>query len=335
MLSPLFGKTLSDLSQVIRELSLPSFTVEQITDWLYRKNVSSIEEMTNLSVKARMLMAEYYVVGKSKPLAVQTSVDGVKKYLFFAQDGKSVETAFIPDRDRATLCISSQVGCRMGCSFCMTARQGMQGNLTATGILNQFSSLPERDRITNIVFMGMGEPFDNFDELMKSLEILSSGYGYGWAPKRITVSTIGILPAVRQFMDNSRCHLAVSLHHPDPVERRKLMPVENKYPIRQIIELLKTYDLNKQRRISFEYIMLAGINDSLKHANDVVRLLSGFRCRVNLIRFHEIPGTEFKSSNDQTIQQFADALNKKGLIATIRQSRGIDIDAACGMLSTK
>jgi len=337
MQSPLYGKTLSELSQVVSELSLPSFTVGQIADWLYKKNVSSIEEMTNLSAKARAMLSENYcVLCRDRACPVSTiSADGAKKYLFSVQDGKFVETAFIPDRDRATLCVSSQVGCRMGCAFCMTARQGMQGNLTATDILNQYRSLPERDRITNIVFMGMGEPFDNMDEVMKSLEILTSGYGYGWAPKRITVSTIGILPAVRRFMDNSRCHLAVSLHHPDPAERRKLMPVENKYPVKQIIELLKTYDLNKQRRISFEYIMLAGVNDSLKHANDVVRLLSGLRCRVNLIRFHAIPETEFTSSSIQTIQQFADALNKKGLIATIRQSRGIDIDAACGMLSTR
>ena len=334
MPSPLFGKTLSELSQTVGELSLPAFTARQIADWLYKKNVSSIDEMTNLSAKARALLSENHTIGVSDPLAVQTSEDGSKKYLFPAEDGKCIEAACIPDRERVTLCISSQVGCRMGCTFCMTARQGMQGNLTATGILNQFRSLPERDRLTNIVFMGMGEPLDNLDELMKSLEILTSGYGYGWAPKRITVSTIGILPAVRYFMDNSRCHLAVSLHHPDPVERRQLMPAENKYPVKQVIDLLKTYDLNKQRRISFEYIMLAGVNDSLQQTNDVVRLLSGLRCRVNLIRFHAIPGSPFKSSNDQTIQRFAEALNKKGLIATIRQSRGMDIDAACGMLST-
>jgi len=333
--SPLFGKTLSELSQIVGELSLPSFSARQIAGWLYGKNVSSMDEMTNLSAKARALLAENYTMGVSAPLAVQTSEDGAKKYLFSALDGMCVEAACIPDRDRATLCISSQVGCRMGCAFCMTARQGMQGNLTATDILNQFRSLPERDRLTNIVFMGMGEPFDNLDEVMKSLEILTSEYGYAWAPKRITVSTIGIIPAVRQFMDNSRCHLAVSLHHPHPEERRKLMPVENKYPIRQVIDLLKNYDMNKQRRISFEYIMLAGVNDSLQQANETVRLLSGLRCRVNLIRFHAIPGSPFKSSNQQVIQQFSDALNKKGLIATIRQSRGMDIDAACGMLSTK
>ena len=331
---PLFGKTLSELSKIVEELSLPSFSARQIADWLYVKNVSSIEEMTNLSVKNRALMAEKYTIGATEPLEVRISKDGAKKYLFPVLNGKFVETAYIPDRDRATLCVSSQVGCRMGCAFCMTARQGMQGNLTATDILNQFRSLPERDQLTNIVFMGMGEPFDNTEEVIKSLGILTTNYGYAWAPKRITVSTIGILPAVRRFMDQSRCHLAVSLHHPDPAERRKIMPVENKYPIRQVIELLKTYDLNKQRRISFEYIMIAGVNDSLQQANDTVRLLSGLRCRVNLIRFHPISESLFKPSSDQVIRQFAETLQQKGVITTIRQSRGMDIDAACGMLST-
>ncbi len=334
MSSPLFGKTLTELSQVVKELSMPAFSARQIADWLYKKSVSSIEEMTNLSAKSRALLAGNYCVGIGEPLAVQTSRDGTKKYLFPALEDKCVEAAYIPERERATLCISSQVGCRMGCAFCMTARQGMNGNLTTTDILNQFRSLPEHGQLTNIVYMGMGEPFDNLTEVMKSLEILTADYGYAWAPKRITVSTIGILPAIRQFMDNSRCHLAVSLHHPDPIERRKLMPVENKYPVKQVVELLKAYDLNKQRRISFEYIMLAGINDSPQQANDVVRLLSGLRCRVNLIRFHVIPGSDLKPSSDQAIQQFADILNRKGLITTIRQSRGMDIEAACGMLST-
>ena len=335
MPSPLFGKTLSELSQIAKELSLPAFTARQIADWLYKKNVSSIDEMTNLSAKARALLAENYRMGVNEPLAVQTSKDGAKKYLFPALDGKRVETAYIPDRERATLCISSQVGCRMGCAFCMTARQGMQGNLPATDILNQFRSLPERDRLTNIVLMGMGEPFDNIDEVMKALEILTADYGYAWAPKRITVSTIGIIPAMQHFMNNCRCHLAVSLNHPDSTERQKYMPVENKYPIKQVIDLLKTYDLNKQRRISFEYIMLAGFNDSLKTANDVVRLLSGLRCRVNLIPYHPLPYPIFTTSNDLVIKQFAEFLNRKGIIATIRQSRGMDINAACGMLSTK
>ena len=335
MSSPLFGKTISELSQTVNELSLPAYTARQIADWLYKKNVSSIDEMTNLSLMARTKLSEKYTIGVSPPLDVKTSVDGSKKYLFSCFDGKFVEAAYIPERERATLCVSSQMGCRMGCVFCMTARQGMKGNLSTTDILNQFRSLPECKNLTNTVFMGMGEPFDNNENIMKCLEILTASYGYGWAPKRITVSTIGILPAVRLFMENSRCHLAVSLNNPIADERRKLMPVENKYPIKQTIELLKTYNLNKQRRISFEYIMLAGVNDSMQHANETVRLLSGLHCRVNLIKFHELPESSFKSSNEQVIQQFAEMLNRKGIITTIRRSRGMDIEAACGMLSTK
>jgi 23S rRNA (adenine2503-C2)-methyltransferase len=333
-MSSLFGKTLSELSQTVKELSLPDYTARQIASWLYRRNVSSIEEMTDISTKNRTLLAEKYCVGVNSPLAAQISGDGVKKYLFSTSVGKNVEAVYIPERYRNTLCISSQAGCRMGCAFCITARQGMQGNLSAADILNQFRSLPEYESLSNIVFMGMGEPFDNMDEVMKSLEILTADYGYAWAPKRITVSTIGIIPAVRRFMAHSRCHLAVSLHHPNSDERRKLIPAENKYPVKEVISLLKTYDLNRQRHISFEYVMLAERNDSIRHANDTVRLLSGLRCRVNLLRLHAAAGSEFKTSSETVMQQFADTLNRKGITATIRQSRGMDIDAACGMLST-
>ncbi|MDR2038525.1 MAG: 23S rRNA (adenine(2503)-C(2))-methyltransferase RlmN [Bacteroidales bacterium] len=334
MKPPLFGKTFQEISQIVKDLSLPSFTVKQISDWLYKKKISSLDDLTNLSLKSRELLKEHYTLGLKAPVAEQISKDGTKKFLFPVLEDKYVEAAFIPDRDRATLCISSQVGCRMGCSFCMTARQPMRGNLNATDILNQFQSLPDHDVLTNIVYMGMGEPFDNLAEVMKSLDILTADYGYAWASKRITVSTIGILPSVRHFMDNSRCHLAVSLHHPDPAERRKLMPVENKYPIKQIIDLLKTYDLNRQRRISFEYIMLSGINDSNQQIKEMVKLLSGLKCRVNLIPFHPIPGSPFIPSATSVIRQFAETLNEKGIVTTVRQSRGMDIDAACGMLST-
>ena len=340
MKNPLYGKTLAELSQIVSDdLSSPAFSARQIADWLYKKQIASIDEMTNLSAKARAALSEKYCIGNYEPALVQTSKDGTKKYLFTVPPsgesrGGAVEAVFIPDRDRATLCVSSQVGCRMNCAFCATAKQKLQYNLTATDILNQFRSLPEQKSITNIVLMGMGEPFDNAEELFKSLEILTAEYGYAWAPKRITVSTVGILPAVRNFIDNSRCHLAVSLNHPNTEERRKLMPAENKYPIKQLIDFLKTCDLNKQQRISFEYVMLAGINDSVLHANDVARLLSGLRCRVNLIRYNKFRTAVFESSNEQVIQKFADALNRKGIITTIRRSRGQDINAACGMLST-
>ncbi|MDR3093530.1 MAG: 23S rRNA (adenine(2503)-C(2))-methyltransferase RlmN [Bacteroidales bacterium] len=334
MKQALFGKTVQELSEMAAELSLPRYAAKQIAGWLYRRQVSSIDAMTDLSAKTRELLNARYVVGLQEPEAVKKSKDGTKKYLFPVADGKYVEAAYIPDRDRATLCISSQVGCRMGCAFCMTGKQGMNGNLTSTDILNQFRSLPEQASLTNIVFMGMGEPFDNLPEVMKSLEILTADDGYAWAPKRITVSTIGILPAVKHFMENSRCHIAISLHHPVHEERKRLMPVENKYPIQQIIAQLKTYDLNRQRRISFEYVMLAGINDSLREAKEMVKLLSGLQCRINLIPFHAIPDSPFKPSGRDAIQQFDAALQQKGMIVTVRQSRGLDIDAACGMLST-
>jgi 23S rRNA (adenine2503-C2)-methyltransferase len=331
---PLFGKTLSEISGIVEELSMPSFSAKQIAGWLYQKGALSIDEMTNLSSSNRQLLNGKYCVGLSQPVMEQISADGTKKYLFRVSGDKKVETAYIPDQERATLCISSQVGCRMGCTFCMTGRQKLKGNLVATDILNQFRSLPEYDTLTNIVFMGMGEPFDNMDGVMKSLEILTSDYGYGWAPKRITVSTVGILPAVKHFMENSRCHLAVSLHHPDPEGRKKLTPVENKYPVQHVIDLLKTFDLNRQRRISFEYLMLAGVNDSPREAKNLIRLLNGLRCRVNLIRFHPIPDSSFLPSSEITVRHFADMLCKKGIVTTVRQSRGMDIKAACGMLST-
>ncbi|MDR2848779.1 MAG: 23S rRNA (adenine(2503)-C(2))-methyltransferase RlmN [Bacteroidales bacterium] len=334
MKQALFGKTLQELSAIASDLSLPRYAAKQIAGWLYLRQVSSIDAMTDLPAKARDLLNAQYCVGLQEPEAVQKSKDGTKKYLFPVTEGKYVESAYIPERERATLCISSQVGCKMGCAFCMTGKQGLNGNLTATDILNQFRSLPEQASLTNIVFMGMGEPFDNLPEVMKSLDILTSADGYGWAPKRITVSTIGMTPAVKHFMDNSRCHLAISLHHPVHEERKKLMPVENKYPVSQIIELLKTYDLNKQRRISFEYIMLSGVNDSLREAKELVKLLSGLRCRINLIPFHAIPDSPFKPSGREAIQQFESVIQQKGMIVTVRQSRGLDIDAACGMLST-
>ncbi|GHT24917.1 putative dual-specificity RNA methyltransferase RlmN [Bacteroidia bacterium] len=334
MKQALFGKTLQEISTITEELSLPRYAAKQIAGWLYHRQASSIDAMTDLPTKTRQLLNAQYVVGLQEPESVKKSKDGTKKYLFPVSDGKYVEAAYIPDRDRATLCLSSQVGCRMGCAFCMTGKQGMNGNLTAADILNQFRSLPEQTALSNIVFMGMGEPLDNLSEVMKSLDILTADYGYAWAPKRITVSTVGVLPAVKHFMEHSRCHLAISLHHPVHEERKRLMPVENKYPIQQIIEQLKTCDLNRQRRISFEYIMLAGVNDSLREAKELVRLLSGLRCRINLIPFHAIPDSPFKPSGREAIQQFDTALQQKGMIVTVRQSRGLDIDAACGMLST-
>jgi len=332
---PLLGKTLAELQDIVSNLGLPAFTARQVCEWLYRKQARAFEEMTNLSKPARRLLQDHYETGLTDFTGVQTSTDGTRKYLFPAGCSRFIETAYIPEKDRATLCVSSQVGCKMGCLFCMTGKQGFQGQLTAGDIVNQVCSLPEREALTNIVFMGMGEPFDNMDNVMRSLEILTAEWGFGMSPHRITVSTIGIIPAIRHFLANSQCHLAVSMHTPFHDERARLMPVENVYPIADVAALLRSYDWRGQRRISFEYILFKGINDSPRHVRELARLLGGLRCRMNLIRFHPIPGTPLECAEEKTIQAFREALVEKEIRTTVRASRGQDIFAACGLLSTK
>lgn len=331
----LFGKTLAELQGIAKELGLPGFNARQIAEWLYKKHVVSVDEMTNLSLKTRELLGKNHEVGRISHSNMQESIDGTKKYLYPTRNGRFVEAAYIPDRDRATLCVSSQVGCKMGCLFCMTGKQGFQGNLSAGEIVNQITSLPERDQLSNVVYMGMGEPFDNLSEVLKSLEILTADYGYAWSPKRITVSTVGIIPGMKEFLEKSKCHLAISLHTPFDEERRKLMPVEHVYPLKAVLDEIKRFDFGLQRRVSFEYIVFKKLNDSPRHVNELVRILNGVRCRINLIRFHPIPGTPLEGSDDETVQSFKDALNAKGVTTTIRASRGQDIYAACGLLSTK
>lgn len=331
----LFGKTLAELQAIVLELRLPKFTAKQIADWLYKKQISSIDEMTNLSKKAREILNESFNFGLTPYQKVQESIDGTKKYLFPTIQDKFIETAMIPDHDRKTVCVSSQVGCKMGCEFCFTAKQGFQGHLSAGEIINQIKSIDEAQQITNIVYMGMGEPFDNIKEVLKSIEILTSDWGFAMSPRRITVSTIGVIPSMITFIENSEAHLAVSLHSPFDEERKEIMPVEKAYPIGDVIKEIREYNWEGQRRVSFEYILFENKNDTKKHVNELVRLLKGLKCRINLIRFHATPGTAFKSPNEETIQNFKDDLNSKGILATVRASRGEDIYAACGLLSTK
>lgn len=222
----------------------------------------------------------------------------------------------------------------MNCKFCMTGKQGYAGSLTVTQILNQIYSIPERDSLTNVVFMGMGEPFDNLDAVLRALEILTSDYGYAWSPKRITVSTVGLRRGLERFLAESDCHLAVSLHSPFPSQRAELMPAERAFPITEIVNVLRNYDFSKQRRLSFEYILFGRVNDSLVYAKELVKLLRGLDCRINLIRFHAIPGVDLQGADMETMTAFRDYLTKHGIFATIRASRGEDIFAACGMLST-
>ncbi len=331
----LFGYTLNDLQQVCENEKFPKFTAKQMADWLYKKRCSSIDDMTNLSLKIRSRLNELYVLEKREPVHSQTSVDGTKKYLFSVGENHYVESVYIPDKDRATLCISSQIGCKMGCKFCVTGKQGFKGNLTAAEILNQIFSIPESLSLTNIVYMGMGEPFDNFDAVLQSIQVLTSEWGVAMSPRRITVSTVGVIPGIREFMEKTECHLAVSLHAPTGDKRSQIMPMQKAYPHSEIVRMLRKYDWSGQRRLSFEYIVFKDFNDDEENAGKLVKLLHHLKCRVNLIRFHVSEGVPLEGVDMDKMIAFRDYLSNEGIICTIRASRGEDIMAACGLLAGK
>lgn len=347
----LLGKTPEELKVIATSMGLPAFTGKQMAQWLYVKRVKTIDEMTNISKQGREKLSSLYEVGVSAPVGVACSSDGTKKYLFPVSCVRSnalnayenadpedfetaaIEAVMIPDEDRRTLCVSSQSGCRMGCKFCMTGRQGFHGNLSAADILSQFIAVDECHELTNAVFMGMGEPLDNYENVKRAIEVLTADWGFGWSPKRITLSSIGVIPNLKRFLDDSRCHLAISLHDPFPEERQELMPVQKAYHLDEVLSLIKQYDFTGQRRVSFEYTMFAGLNDTKRHEDALIRMLGGLECRVNLIRFHKIPDFPYVSSPTLIMENFRDRLNAHGITCTIRASRGEDILAACGMLA--
>lgn len=336
MKKPLIGMTLSELRNVAAECGLPGFAAKQIARRLYVNRSASIDEMTELSKRGREALGERYCVGLQAPKAAAKSSDGTVKYLFEGAGGRDVEAVYIPDRDRATLCISSQAGCRMGCTFCMTGRQGFHGHLATWQILNQIMSIPESEKLTNIVFMGMGEPMDNFEAVLQVIEILTAPWGMAWSPKRITVSSIGKVKELRELLDRTKVHIAISVHSPFSDERAGLMPVERAWPLTQVLELLRGYDFAHQRRLTLEYIIWNRINDDMRHADALARLLRGLDVRVNLIRYHALPDTpHLQPASESTMIAFRDRLNSLGITATIRASRGEDIQAACGMLAGK
>ncbi|MCI6419236.1 MAG: 23S rRNA (adenine(2503)-C(2))-methyltransferase RlmN [Bacteroidales bacterium] len=348
----LLGKTLSELQDVALSVGLQKFAGKQLAQWLYVQRVRSIDEMTNISLKGREALKARYTVGRHAPVREAVSVDGTRKYLFAVENQKSeienqkslnyIESVYIPEEDRATLCVSTQAGCKMGCRFCMTGTLGFHGQLPASEILNQIFEIDQlaitnhQSSISNLVYMGEGEPMDNLDYVLRSLEIMTAEYGCAWSPKRITISTVGI-PNMKRFLDESECHLAVSMHNPFAMERAAIMPAEKMMSITEVVALLKQYDWTHQRRVSFEYICWAGQNDTIRHAKELLRLLKGLNCRINLIRFHE--GVEniksdrhFPGSNEKQMEFLRDYLTQNGLTTTIRKSRGEDILAACGML---
>ena len=330
----LYGASLEQLRTICESLDLPRFAPKQIAKWLYTRFVTDIDAMTDLSKVARERLKEHCELGLSAPLKVSVSQDGTKKYLFRTLQGEYIESALIPDGERMTLCVSSQAGCKMGCKFCATGRMGFRHQLSATEIINQVLSIPERDKLTNLVFMGMGEPLDNIDNLLRTLDILTSEWGLAWSPTRITVSTAGVAKTLPRLLEESKVHIAVSLHNPFPEERKEIMPIENSYSIREVCDILRRYDFTHQRRVSFEYIVLEGMNCSMRHIKELSRLLDGIKCRINLIRFHKIPDSPFYSPELERIIEFRDTLTKRGIQTTLRASRGEDIEAACGLLST-
>ena len=330
----LLGMNPDELKEAAIAAGLPAFAGGQLAKWIYLRRVKDFSEMTDISKAGRESLAALYEIGTISPSEVQTSRDGTRKYLFPVGDN-AVEAVMIPDEDRRTLCVSSQAGCKMGCRFCMTGRQGFHGNLSAADILSQFFSVDEAASLTNAVFMGMGEPLDNWDEVKKAIEVLTAPWGLGWSPKRITLSTIGVLPTLKRFLDESKCHLAVSLHNPFGEERFQMMKVEKAWPLKDVVDLIRKYDFSGQRRVSFEYTLFAGWNDSPRHADALSRLLKGLECRVNLIRFHRIPDFPYSPVPEEGMEAFRDRLARGGLTATIRASRGEDIFAACGLLAGK
>lgn len=343
---PLLGLSPQELKALAAEGGMPPFAARQIAEWLYGKHITSISDMTNLSKQAREWLTEHCTIGCQDPIERRLSADGTVKYLFPAAGGRCVESVFIPSKERATLCVSSQVGCKMGCAFCMTGRQGFEAQLSVADILNQIHSLPERDRLTNIVFMGQGEPLDNLDNVLHATETLTAPWGFGWSPKRITVSTIGLGKGLKRLLEESKCNIAVSLHNPFPSERALLMPAEQAFSIEKTVKLLREYEFcrkmrngekreeSHQRRLSFEYIVFEGINDTNRHMEGIISLLSGLDCRVNLIRFHSIPDTPLQGVSEERMLTLRDYLTNRGFYATVRASRGEDILAACGLLST-
>ena len=334
MKQPLLGKTLSELQTIAGSLGMQKYTAKQIAEWIYQKRITDIDEMSNISKTNREMLASSYIIGRQEPVETVRSNDGTVKYLFPTSEGKFVETVYIPEAERATLCVSCQVGCKMDCVFCQTGKQGWNGDLTAGDIINQIVSIKNFPQLTNIVFMGQGEPLDNYDNVMKALEILTGNYGMQWSPKRITVSSVGLRKNLKRFLDECQCHLAISMHSPIHEVRLRLMPAEKQFPISEIVDLLKQYDWTHQRRVTFEYTMFGGMNDSQLYAKETARMLSGLECRVNLIRWHKIPDVELNEVEEGRMKSFRDYLNNHGITATIRASRGQDIFAACGLLST-
>jgi 23S rRNA (adenine2503-C2)-methyltransferase len=313
-------------------LSLSTATI--ISNFIYKKRVNEISDIHGISKNLKQKLNAKFVCGLYGPESFRKSSDGSVKYLFRNKAGMLFETVFLPDNKRNTVCVSTQSGCRMGCPFCMTGRYGFHGNLEVTDIIAQILSIPDAGKVTNVVFMGMGEPLDNPGNVLRACKIITSSWGLALSPGNVTVSTVGITPAVKDFLEKSSCNLTFSLFSPFPDERVGVVPAERKYPASEIISLMKSYPIRKKRRMSVAYIMIKGVNDSDRHLDGLKYLLSGSLVRVNIIPYHPVPVDSNISSSPERMQQFRHELIINGISASVRKSRGIDVSAACGLLAS-
>jgi len=321
-----------------------SFRADQVTQWIHQQGTASFDEMTNISRDLRQRLSEMYVVDTPDVASCRESSDGTRKWLLRLADGNCIETVYIPESARGTLCVSSQVGCALNCTFCATARQGYNRNLTSSEIVGQLwcahrelgGTGLQRREITNVVLMGMGEPLLNLDQVVIALRLMLDDFAYGLSRRRVTLSTAGIVPGMERLRVECPVSLAVSLHAPNDSLRDRLVPLNKKYPIKMLMDACRRYVEHAPRtRITFEYVMLAGVNDSLLHARELTGLLQSFPAKVNLIPFNGFAGAGYKCSSPGKISQFQDILGSAGIMTITRKTRGDDIDAACGQLAGK
>jgi 23S rRNA (adenine2503-C2)-methyltransferase len=327
----------SEMEAFMIALGEPSYRAQQLFKWLYQKGIHNLHDMTDFPKRLRQRLEKELCFGLNEPELIQTSTDGTQKFLFRLKDGLAIETVLIPEQDHLTLCVSTQVGCAQGCTLCLTAQGGFKRNLTSSEILNQFLAVRNRldsdHSLTNLVLMGMGEPLANYEQTLKALRILVAEEGVQFGRRRITLSTVGLVPMIRRLGEDLGVNLAVSLNAADNTIRSRIMPVNERYPIEKLIKVCREFPLSKGRRITFEYVLLNGINDGPDQAEKLAVLLRGIKAKINLIPFNEYPGCSFKSPSQQALKLFQEMLIKNHYTAIIRKSKGRDILAACGQLA--
>ncbi|MBI4384955.1 MAG: 23S rRNA (adenine(2503)-C(2))-methyltransferase RlmN [Nitrospinae bacterium] len=336
----LIGFPSARLQELMAEWNEKPYRADQIFTWVYHQKTVDFDAMTNLSKSLRQHLKDYFHMGFPRIAQKTVSADGTIKYLFQLEDGENIEAVWIPDNRRKTLCISTQVGCRLGCSFCLTATLGLKRNLTPSEILGQYMAvnrdLPETEQVTNVVVMGMGEPLDNYDSLVAALRLMVSPEGLRISNRRITLSTSGLVDKIKKFQaENIMVNLAVSLNATEDATRSKIMPIDKKYPIAVLLDCLRDYPLKRKRRLTFEYVLLRGTNDSHEDAVRLARLLKGIPCKVNLIPFNRFEGADYEAPSEEALLDFQNYLISKNYTVFIRKPRGADILGACGQLAAQ